>query len=179
MALLALIAAPPPIARRRAILVRIWPQIQPPSRAAKPTSTGTTRTRRIHITTRCSLEGGRVLPARQVDLGRAPDRHDRRSRAFRIRNIPAPSRFATPASCTSRSRCTTARPNKLEDYAKRYAGEKDAADLLSDAIRLRAALGDRAKQIADTNQWIRDVRPRSARPTRRGPRSRPRRGARR
>ena len=45
--------------------------------------------------------------------------------------------------------------DKLEDYARRFAGEKDAADLLADAIRLRQALGDRAKQIEDTKEWIR------------------------
>jgi len=44
---------------------------------------------------------------------------------------------------------------RFERYATRYAGEKDARDMLGEAIRLRAALGDSAKQIADTNLWIR------------------------
>jgi len=44
---------------------------------------------------------------------------------------------------------------RYESYATRYAGEKDAADTLANAIRLRAALGDTAKQIADTKLWIR------------------------
>lgn len=44
---------------------------------------------------------------------------------------------------------------RFEDYAKRYAGEKDAADFLTEAIRFRAALGDKPKQIEDTKEWIR------------------------
>jgi len=44
---------------------------------------------------------------------------------------------------------------RLEDYAKRYAGERDAGDALAEAIRLRAALGDAVKQIEDTKLWIR------------------------
>lgn len=43
---------------------------------------------------------------------------------------------------------------KLERYAKRYAGEKDAYDALSDAIYFRKALGDRAKAIEDTEYFI-------------------------
>jgi tetratricopeptide (TPR) repeat protein len=42
----------------------------------------------------------------------------------------------------------------LEDYAKRYAGEKDAYDALSDAIYFRKALGDRAAVIANTGYFI-------------------------
>ncbi|HEY5935945.1 MAG TPA: hypothetical protein VIU61_14955, partial [Kofleriaceae bacterium] len=42
-----------------------------------------------------------------------------------------------------------------EDYAKRYAGEKDALDALSDAIYLRAALGDDARLIANVQFFIR------------------------
>ena len=34
---------------------------------------------------------------------------------------------------------------RFEDYAKRFAGEKDARDALENAITLRTALGDRAK----------------------------------
>ena len=43
---------------------------------------------------------------------------------------------------------------KLEHYAKRYAGEKDAYDALSDAIFYRKALGDRAKAIELTEYFI-------------------------
>jgi tetratricopeptide (TPR) repeat protein len=39
---------------------------------------------------------------------------------------------------------------RFEEYATRYAGARDAVDVLADAIRLRAALGDSAKQISDT-----------------------------
>lgn len=44
---------------------------------------------------------------------------------------------------------------KLELYAQRYAGEKDARDAASDAIYYRKAIGDRAKAIADTTYFIR------------------------
>ena len=43
---------------------------------------------------------------------------------------------------------------RFEDYAKRYAGEKAAGDWMTEAIRLRAALGDAVKQIEDTKYWI-------------------------
>jgi hypothetical protein len=49
--------------------------------------------------------------------------------------------------------------DRFEEYAKRYAGEKDAGDRLADATRLRAALGDTAKQIQDTKLWIRTFGP--------------------
>lgn len=39
---------------------------------------------------------------------------------------------------------------KLEQYAKRYAGEKEAYDAMSDAIYFRKALGYRTQAIADT-----------------------------
>jgi tetratricopeptide (TPR) repeat protein len=42
----------------------------------------------------------------------------------------------------------------LEEYATRYAGEKDAYDALSDAVYYRKALGDRTKAIADTKMFI-------------------------
>ena len=44
---------------------------------------------------------------------------------------------------------------RFEDYAERFAGEKDAFDALQDAIRFRAALGDRARWIEDTKFFIR------------------------
>jgi tetratricopeptide (TPR) repeat protein len=43
---------------------------------------------------------------------------------------------------------------RFEDYAKRYAGEKDARDTLANAIMLRTALGDRDKRIADTRLFV-------------------------
>jgi hypothetical protein len=43
---------------------------------------------------------------------------------------------------------------KLEQYARHYAGEKDASDAMSDAIFFRKALGDRAKAIEDTEYFI-------------------------
>lgn len=42
---------------------------------------------------------------------------------------------------------------KLEEYATRYAGERDAYDAMSDAVFYRRGIGDRAKAIADT-QYI-------------------------
>lgn len=39
---------------------------------------------------------------------------------------------------------------KLEEYGKKYAGEKDAYDAMSDAAYFRRALGDRAKATEDT-----------------------------
>ncbi len=44
--------------------------------------------------------------------------------------------------------------DKLEQYAKRYAGEKDAYDAMSDAVYYRKALGDRAKAIKNTEYFI-------------------------
>jgi tetratricopeptide (TPR) repeat protein len=44
---------------------------------------------------------------------------------------------------------------RFEQYAARYAGEKDARDFLGNAITLRTALGDRARQIADAKLWLR------------------------
>jgi outer membrane protein assembly factor BamD (BamD/ComL family) len=44
---------------------------------------------------------------------------------------------------------------RLEQYAKKYAGEKDAYDAMSDAIYYRKALGDRAKAIEDTKYFVR------------------------
>ena len=43
---------------------------------------------------------------------------------------------------------------KLEQYAKRYAGEKDAYNAMLDAIYFRKGLGDRAKTIEDTKYFI-------------------------
>src|SRR5262249_52023710 len=45
---------------------------------------------------------------------------------------------------------------KLEEYAQKFAGEKDAYDALSDAIYYRAALGDGQKQIEDTRMFQRN-----------------------
>lgn len=42
----------------------------------------------------------------------------------------------------------------LEEYAKKYAGEKDAYDALSDAVYYRKATGNRAKAIADTQYFV-------------------------
>ena len=44
--------------------------------------------------------------------------------------------------------------DKLEEYAKKYAGEKDALDALSDAIYFRKALGDRDKAVVDTRYFV-------------------------
>lgn len=43
---------------------------------------------------------------------------------------------------------------KLEEYAKKYAGEKDALDAISDAVYYRKAVGDRAKAIEDTKYLV-------------------------
>jgi tetratricopeptide (TPR) repeat protein len=42
----------------------------------------------------------------------------------------------------------------LEEYAKKYAGEKDAYDALSDAVYYRKATGNRAKAIEDTRYFV-------------------------
>jgi TolA-binding protein len=42
----------------------------------------------------------------------------------------------------------------LEEYAKKYAGEKDAYAALSDAVYYRKATGNRAKAIEDTRYFI-------------------------
>ncbi|MBA3457014.1 MAG: hypothetical protein H0T42_28255, partial [Deltaproteobacteria bacterium] len=43
---------------------------------------------------------------------------------------------------------------KLEEYAKKYAGEKDAYDAMSDAVFYRKGLGDDAKAIENTKYFI-------------------------
>lgn len=43
---------------------------------------------------------------------------------------------------------------KLEEYAKKYAGEKDAYDAMNDAVFYRKGIGDDAKAIEDTNYFI-------------------------
>ncbi|MDB4956108.1 MAG: Tetratricopeptide repeat protein [Myxococcales bacterium] len=44
--------------------------------------------------------------------------------------------------------------DKLEQYAKQYAGEKDAYDAMSDAVFYRKGIGDDDKAIADTAYFI-------------------------
>ncbi len=44
---------------------------------------------------------------------------------------------------------------KLEEYATKYAGEQEAYEALSDAVRFRKGLGDDAQAIADTQTFIR------------------------
>jgi tetratricopeptide (TPR) repeat protein len=44
--------------------------------------------------------------------------------------------------------------DKLEQYAKKYAGEKDAYDAMSDAVFYRKGIGDDDKAIADTKYFI-------------------------
>ncbi len=43
---------------------------------------------------------------------------------------------------------------KLEEYAKKYAGEKDAYDAMSDAVFYRKGIGDDAKAIENTKYFI-------------------------
>jgi hypothetical protein len=43
---------------------------------------------------------------------------------------------------------------KLEEYAKKYAGEKDAFDAMSDAVFYRKGIGDDDKAIADTKYFV-------------------------
>lgn len=95
---------------------------------------------------RCFERGAAISAALQAD-------------AMVIKSFPS-SKLASKA--TSRSGRMYERiamydraADRFEAYAKRYGGERDAGDTLADAIRLRAALGDRAKQIEDTKEWIR------------------------
>jgi len=44
--------------------------------------------------------------------------------------------------------------DELEAYAKKYAGEKDAHDAMSDAVFYRKGIGDDAKAIEDTKYYI-------------------------
>nr|HEX4312431.1 tetratricopeptide repeat protein [Kofleriaceae bacterium] len=44
--------------------------------------------------------------------------------------------------------------DKLEEYAKKYAGEKDAYDAMSDAVFYRKGIGDDAKAISDTKYFV-------------------------
>jgi len=43
---------------------------------------------------------------------------------------------------------------ELENYAKKYAGEKDAHDAMSDAVFYRKGIGDDAKAIEDTKYYV-------------------------
>ncbi|HET9624734.1 MAG TPA: tetratricopeptide repeat protein [Kofleriaceae bacterium] len=45
--------------------------------------------------------------------------------------------------------------DKLEQYSKKYAGEKDAYDAMSDAVFYRKGIGDDTKAIDDTKYFIR------------------------
>jgi tetratricopeptide (TPR) repeat protein len=44
--------------------------------------------------------------------------------------------------------------DKLEQYAKKYAGEKDAYDAMSEAVFFRKGIGDDAKAIDDTKYFV-------------------------
>jgi tetratricopeptide (TPR) repeat protein len=48
---------------------------------------------------------------------------------------------------------------KYEEYAKKYAGEKDAYDAMSDAVFFRKGIGDDAKAIEDTKYFIKTFSP--------------------
>jgi tetratricopeptide (TPR) repeat protein len=43
---------------------------------------------------------------------------------------------------------------RYEEYAKKYAGEKDARDAIENAIVMRTAIGDTAKRIEDTKYFV-------------------------
>jgi tetratricopeptide (TPR) repeat protein len=44
--------------------------------------------------------------------------------------------------------------DKLEEYAKKYAGEQDAYDAMNDAVLYRKGIGDDAKAIDDTKYFV-------------------------
>lgn len=52
--------------------------------------------------------------------------------------------------------------DRFEAYAKRYAGERDAADALVNAMRCRAVLGDHARQLEDLKLYERNYAAKSA-----------------
>ena len=52
--------------------------------------------------------------------------------------------------------------DKLEEYAKKYAGEKDAHDAMNDAVLYRKGLGDDQKAIDDTKYFIKTFGPKNA-----------------
>jgi len=49
--------------------------------------------------------------------------------------------------------------DKLEQYAKKYGGEKNAYDAMSDAVFFRKGIGDDAKAIEDTKYFIKTFGP--------------------
>jgi len=49
--------------------------------------------------------------------------------------------------------------DKLEQYAKKYAGEKDAYDAMNDAVFYRKGIGDDAKAIENTKYFIKTFGP--------------------
>ena len=51
--------------------------------------------------------------------------------------------------------------DKLEEYAKKYAGEKDAHDAMNDAVLYRKGLGDDQKAIDDTKYFIKTFGPKN------------------
>ncbi len=53
--------------------------------------------------------------------------------------------------------------DKLEQYAKKYPGEKDAFDAISDAVFLRKGIGDRNAAIDDTEYLIKTYGPKRPR----------------
>ncbi|MGN6110294.1 MAG: hypothetical protein ACTHU0_34645 [Kofleriaceae bacterium] len=52
--------------------------------------------------------------------------------------------------------------DRFESYAKRYAGERDAADALVNAMRCRAMLGEHARQLEDLKLYERNYAAKSA-----------------
>jgi hypothetical protein len=48
--------------------------------------------------------------------------------------------------------------DRLEDYADRYAAERDSVEALEDAIAFRAALGDDTRRAADSRMFFRMYR---------------------
>ncbi len=51
--------------------------------------------------------------------------------------------------------------DKLEEYAKKYAGEKDAHDAMNDAVLYRKGIGDDQKAIDDTKYFIKTFGPKN------------------
>ena len=120
--------------------------------AARPTSTSTTATRRRRRTTRSS-----TTPA---FASRRASRSAPRSQTFNLLQKYYPNSKLTAKAIARLGKAYgdiafyDKASEKLEEYAKKYAGEKDAYDAMSDAVFYRKGIGDDAKAIEDTKYFI-------------------------
>ena len=120
--------------------------------AVRRTSTSTTATRKRRTTTRCSTTPASASrrAARSASRSRCStcSRSTTRTSKHREGAIARLGKAFGDIAFYDRA------AEKLEEYAKKYAGEKDAYDAMSDAVFYRKGIGDDAKAIDDTKYFV-------------------------